>query len=84
MILIQTFVFRLSESGDLSIVGDDLSASSIFFCVSGSTYRRRRTSSSSSNINSGRFRVCITAPILEHLHEVNSLLFFYLIKKIKF
>lgn len=48
---------------------DDLSASALFFSISGSTYRRRRNSSL--NMNSDRFHVCVTVSILEHLHEVN-------------
>jgi hypothetical protein len=54
---------------------DDLPASTLFFSVSGSTYRRRQNPSSITN--SDRFHICATVPILEHLHEVNQ--FFYLI-----
>ncbi len=48
---------------------NDLPASSLFFSISGSTYRRRINSTSTTN--SDRFRVCVTVPILEHLHDVN-------------
>jgi hypothetical protein len=58
------------ETADLSMFDDDLSASSVFFSVSGSTYRHRVNSPSTTN--SDRFRVCVTVPILEHLHEVNQ------------
>ncbi len=53
---------------------DDIPASALFFSISGSTYRRRINSLPTTN--SDRFRICITVPILEHLHEVNSNLFF--------
>jgi hypothetical protein len=61
------------DSNDLPIFDDDIPASSLFFSVSGSTYRRRINSSS--NISSDRFHVCVTVPILEHLHEVNRISF---------
>jgi hypothetical protein len=58
------------ESADIAMFNDELSASSLFFSISGSTYRRRITSTAATN--SDRFRVCVTVPILEHLHEVNQ------------
>jgi hypothetical protein len=60
------------ETADLSMFDDDLSASSVFFSVSGSTYRRRVNSPSTTN--SDRFRLCVTVPILEHLHETLKLI----------
>lgn len=57
---------------------DDLSASALFFSVSGSTYRRRINSSL--NLNSDRFRVSVTVPLLEHLHEVNHIISLILTK----
>jgi len=63
------------DSNDLSMFDDDRSANAIFFSVSGSTYRHRINQSSMTN--SERFRVCVTVPILEHFHEVNSFFFFF-------
>ena len=57
------------DSSDLPMFDDDIPPSSLFFSVSGSTYHRRIISSS--HINSNRFHLCVTVPILEHLHEVN-------------
>ncbi len=62
------------DSNDLPMFDDDSPASSLFFSVSGSTYRRRINTSS--NIYSDRFRACVTVPILEHLHEVKKFFFF--------
>jgi hypothetical protein len=45
---------------------NDLPIHSLFFSISGSTYHHRQM-----NINSNRFCICITASVLEHLHEVN-------------
>jgi hypothetical protein len=61
--------FSSVDSNDLPTFDDDIPASALFFSVSGSTYRRRRNSSSPTD--SHRFCVCVTVPILEHLHEVN-------------
>jgi hypothetical protein len=67
---------RSVDGNDLPVVDDDLPASSLFFSISGSTYRRRIFPSS--NATSDRFRVCVTVPVLEKLHEVNN--FFFLIQ----
>ena len=56
---------------------DDIPMSNLFFSISGSTYRRRI--SHLSNITSTRFRVCVTVPILEHLHEVSLVFLSYLL-----
>lgn len=47
---------------------NDIPAQTLFFSVSGSTYRRQINSSS--YVYSNRFRVCLTVPLLEYLHEV--------------
>ncbi|CAF4139791.1 unnamed protein product [Rotaria sp. Silwood2] len=46
---------------------------SLFFSVSGSSYHHRRKSSSLSNLTSRRFRICVTVPIIEHIHETFQL-----------
>lgn len=58
------------DSIDQHNADDNLPISSIFFAISGSTYRHRQTSSVS-YVTNDRFRICLPAPILEHLHEVN-------------
>ncbi|CAF3028596.1 unnamed protein product [Rotaria sp. Silwood2] len=60
------------DSNDLPMFDDDFPANYLFFSVSGSTYRRQMNSSS--YINSDRFRVCLTVPILEYLHETLKLI----------
>ncbi|CAF0765748.1 unnamed protein product [Adineta ricciae] len=60
------------DTTDLPMFDDDIPMSNLFFSVSGSTYRRRI--SHLSNITSTRFRVCVTVPILEHLHETLRLI----------
>ncbi len=62
---------RSFDNNDQLISGNNLPINSFFFSVTGSTYGHRRLSTSSSNMTSDRFRNCITAPVLEHLHEVN-------------
>lgn len=49
---------------------DDIPANALFFSITGSTYRRQINSLS--YVNSERFRVCLTVPILEYLHEVKT------------
>ena len=58
------------ESRDLPVFDDGLPASSTFFSVSGSTYRRPPLSSNTPN-SSNRYRLCLTVSVLEHLHEVS-------------
>ncbi|CAF1047050.1 unnamed protein product [Rotaria sordida] len=60
------------DSNDLPTFDDDIPANCLFFSVSGSTYRRQINSST--YMNSDRFRVCLTVPILEHLHETLKLI----------
>ncbi|CAF3557038.1 unnamed protein product [Rotaria sp. Silwood1] len=60
------------ESNDLPLLDDDIPANSLFFSVSGSTYRRQINSST--YMNSNRFHVCLTVPILENLHETLKLI----------
>lgn len=59
------------ESADLPVLDDDIPMHSLLFSVCGSTYRRR-INPSTNNTTSDRFRLCVTVPILEHLHDVNS------------
>ncbi|CAF1029135.1 unnamed protein product [Rotaria sordida] len=70
------FSYRLKsiECNDSYAWKDDLPMNSLFFCVSGSTYRHYQMSSSSSNVISGRFHVCVTVPVLEHIHETFKLI----------
>ena len=63
------------ESADLPVLDEDIPIHSLLFSVCGSTYRRR-INPSSSNTTSERFRLCVTVPILEHLHDVNPILLF--------
>ena len=65
---------RSVETSDLSSFFDeDLPVHSLFFSVSGSTYRPRPNATTNTS-TSARFRVCLTVPVLEHLHEVYLLL----------
>jgi hypothetical protein len=71
--------FRPIENNDSFASGDDLPIYSLFFSVSGSTYRRIFAPSSN------HFRICITASVLEHLHEVNFVIVVFISSlKIKF
>jgi len=63
---------RSIENNDQLKFENDLPINSLFFSITGSTYRRQQM-----NINSDRFHVCITTPVLEHLHEVNLISFLY-------
>lgn len=51
---------------DTFMYRNELPASRMFFSTSASTYR------SSSTMSSGRLRLCVTVPVLEHLHEVKK------------
>lgn len=51
------------------MLDDEVPINSLLFSVCGSTYRRRVNTSTS--VNFDRFRLCVTVPILEHLHEVH-------------
>jgi hypothetical protein len=63
------FEILLYSSNDHFIIGDDLPIHTVFFSISGSTYHHPLDTSTS------RFRISITPPVLEHLHEVNSIRF---------
>lgn len=75
----EKIIFRSVESNDLAVFDDDLPVHKIFFSVSGSTYRHR-TVPTMSIMSNNRFRLCLTAPFLEKLHEVsrtNSIVFLF-------
>ncbi|CAF0823433.1 unnamed protein product [Adineta ricciae] len=61
------------DSIDQHSVDENLPISSIFFSISGSTYRHRQMSSGS-YVTNNRFRICLPAPVLEHLHETLKLI----------
>ncbi|CAF0893475.1 unnamed protein product [Adineta steineri] len=67
-----------TESSDQHISEDNLPITSLFFSISGSTYRRHRRSSSETISN--RFRICLTAPVLDHLHETFKLIDNHIVK----
>ncbi|CAF5092636.1 unnamed protein product, partial [Rotaria magnacalcarata] len=60
------------DSNDLPIFDNDIPVHSLFFSVTGSTYRRQINASS--YMYSERFRVCLTVPILEYLNETLKLI----------
>ncbi|CAF2105312.1 unnamed protein product [Rotaria magnacalcarata] len=62
----------LAENSELYIWKDDLPVDTLFFSVSGSTYLHRQIALS--NVTSTRFRVCLTVPVLEHIHETLQLI----------
>ncbi|CAF3354648.1 unnamed protein product [Rotaria socialis] len=62
----------LAENSELYIWKDDLPIDTLFFSVSGSTYLNRQIALS--NVTSTRFRVCLTVPVLEHIHETLQLI----------
>ncbi|UJR22456.1 hypothetical protein I4U23_025514 [Adineta vaga] len=72
------------DSIDQHISDDKLPIDSVFFSISGSTYRYRQASSSSvaSYVADNRFRICLPAPVLEHLHETLKLIDDHVVKYI--
>ncbi|CAF4667555.1 unnamed protein product [Rotaria socialis] len=60
------------DSNDLPMFDNDIPVHSLFFSVTGSTYRRQINAPS--YMYSERFRVCLTVPILEYLNETLKLI----------